>query len=30
MVAKMAMDGSRFVELVTSGTNAIVSFGSCK
>jgi branched-chain amino acid transport system substrate-binding protein len=30
MVAKMAMDGSQFVEVVTTGTNAIVSFGACK
>jgi hypothetical protein len=30
MVAKMAMNGSQFVEVVTTGINAIVSFGSCK
>ena len=30
LVAKMAMDGSQFVEVVTTGINAIVSFGSCK
>jgi hypothetical protein len=30
MVAKMAMNGSQFVEVVTTGINAIGSFGSCK
>jgi len=30
MVAKMAMNGSQFVEVVTTGINAIGGFGSCK